>query len=1403
MIERFTNDIADASYILNYYLYGQATLPSELEDGSLIRDAAAESTMAVTGSSYMAKNGRFALASTFDVVEKFFSNSVDVPPKYDVNGNITFYTELEVRALMGVTEAIRTVRQYEYVDGRGDYAERTLLWNSMAYEIADTSRFWVSANGERSISEFAVIPFGNDNFDLESDSIPTQVLNVAYLKDRLDPFGIGRKVNVQISDDIDRVYYTRDRFLADTIKEGSWSYPTPNSAFVAVDGLINQLHQQNIISPVDADGRAIVYGTTADDVLKPSDLENKPLYDSDAVVGIGFVGGSGTDTVDYGLLKSTISIRVDGDQILVSRSGKIDELHGIEQIYGTEHRDLITIVGDIAANSSLTIDANGGQTPNPSDTIHVKAAASAVHLTLGSDGNGSLVSTATNGRIELVGFHTGIIGSDYDDVITDLSGGHKQIDGGGGDDTITVGGDGAIIMGGDGNDTLTGGDGNDVIDGGWGETNVLSGGGGSDHLVARGYNGADAADQLFGGSGADFLQASSGRAFMEGGAGNDYIDPGSTSSIINFSATDGHDYVVSSDRASFTINMSGISKYDVSFVITGGQSWSYGEPPNGSPIDIRGTVSFHGDLTVLVRSTGATITIEGPGGWGEYYDYTYDGLGDIAYLYPNTWSLQFADGKLEKSDFQDGGRSSVVFGDTSAYTTALSEYQAAVAPPAADTTGTEGNDNLRGGIGDDTISGGAGDDEIVASGGVDQIDGGEGYDSVVTLGSSSQFFGSIEDGALYLSDGLGSEGRMKLTSVEAIHFLGDGETSSVLVGTDQSDVLQGYGSAIIYGAAGDDVIGVEGGAAQLFGGAGNDLITGGVFGDLLVGGEGSDELRGGAGDDSYVWSIGDGDDVIVDSGQIAGFDTLSITDIASSDVRLSSDGSDLIIKYAGSGESIRLVGQLSSEGSGADYVYLANGLWTRQSIEERLHRVLVNGTEGNDGISGTELSDLLIGGSGNDRFSQSAGDDVYLWNRGDGNDLIERHNLVQSYDTTSLNIALGAGITTHDVSVHWRSLGDRTLSVFVASGGGIDVESVSNNIDSRISLTFADGTEWSQEYLINLATSTAPIFTGTSGNDEITGTDQADTINGLGGDDILTGASDDDIIYGNMGNDLIQGGYGNDHLYGGQGDDKIWGGSGDDYIEGGKGVNSIYGGDGFDTIGYVNAASGVTVSLMLQSPEGSTEVAQATGIGTDYIHDIENILGGSFNDVLTGDNTANTMWAGDGSDVLSGLYGNDLIYGENGNDTLFGNQGRDLIYGGVGDDIIYGGQGDDTLFGDEGNDTLVGGVGGNTLAGGAGQDVFVISLDSSDIVIDFAAAAGDKIDLRAIDANKVNGAGMDHFVFSSLSYFTGVTSELIVIAVADGSQFAIQGDTNGDGEPDFQVFVVTPIAPNADAFILA
>ena len=79
---------------------------------------------------------------------------------------------------------------------------------------------------------------------------------------------------------------------------------------------------------------------------------------------------------------------------------------------------------------------------------------------------------------------------------------------------------------------------------------------------------------------------------------------------------------------------------------------------------------------------------------------------------------------------------------------------------------------------------------------------------------------------------------------------------------------------------------------------------------------------------------------------------------------------------------------------------------------------------------------------------------------------------------------------------------------------------------------------------------------------------------------------------------------------------------------------------------------------------------------------IENAIGGSGNDAITGNATANGLTGGDGNDTLAGAAGNDVLEGGGGVDVEFGGDGNDRFVLHVGfavGNVFNGGAGTDTF----------------------------------------------------------------------------------------------------------------------------
>lgn len=268
---------------------------------------------------------------------------------------------------------------------------------------------------------------------------------------------------------------------------------------------------------------------------------------------------------------------------------------------------------------------------------------------------------------------------------------------------------------------------------------------------------------------------------------------------------------------------------------------------------------------------------------------------------------------------------------------------------------------------------------------------------------------------------------------------------------------------------------------------------------------------------------------------------------------------------------------------------------------------------------------------------------------------------------------------------------------------------------------------------------------GSSGNDTIIGDDPVDPNNPA------TQQGGNDVISGGLGNDTIDGEAGADDLRGYLGDDTLNGGDGNDIMRanfGADGSDVVNGGSGVDTATYDESSDPLNLSLDDQPNDGAPGSA-------DNIHsDVENLVGGANNDILSGSGGPNTLDGGPGNDTESGGDGDDAVDGSDGDDNLGGEAGDDMVSGGNGSDSVGGGAGTDALRGGGGEDRLDGGTGSDDFSGGDGIDLADFSSRTAGVAVQLDDVAGDgefgENDNVHADVENVNGgSGPDTLVGSA------------------------------------------------------
>lgn len=168
-----------------------------------------------------------------------------------------------------------------------------------------------------------------------------------------------------------------------------------------------------------------------------------------------------------------------------------------------------------------------------------------------------------------------------------------------------------------------------------------------------------------------------------------------------------------------------------------------------------------------------------------------------------------------------------------------------------------------------------------------------------------------------------------------------------------------------------------------------------------------------------------------------------------------------------------------------------------------------------------------------------------------------------------------------------------------------------------------------------------------------------------------------------------------------------------------------------------------------------------------------------------------TVYGGQGDDVLLGGAGQDLIRLGPGDGTALGAAGDDTIWGGRGDQVLDGGAGDDTLYGGTGggfvsgglgNDFIAGGSGSQVLDGGAGNDVIAVGVGNQTV---FGGAGGDTIYGGIGEQRLEGGAGADVLVsgYGHQTFVGGAGRDVFVLLYTGGSEDFEQAIGVGDFRP--------------------
>ena len=607
------------------------------------------------------------------------------------------------------------------------------------------------------------------------------------------------------------------------------------------------------------------------------------------------------------------------------------------------------------------------------------------------------------------------------------------------------------------------------------------------------------------------------------------------------------------------------------------------------------------------------------------------------------------------------------------------------------------------------------------------------------------------------------------SSLSDVIYAGDGD-NIVDAGAGNDFVVAGSGDDLINGGAGDDEIRSTSGFDDIDAGAGDDRVA--------LGGGSCADVTGGTGSDTFV--LGRFADVSIDDSIEAGETNTLVLQNVSYDcvdlwttedgLRLRADGTTVLFRNF---DPLDPLAQRSVDEIVFEYGSSSVTLSYEELLERRGIRVtrdseeggMLVGGPGDDRLwacgCGPSDGNVYLGAGGDDELFGGGGDDIYVFNAGDGQDVIWD----ESTDYAPNSLRLGEGISADDVRLEIGRFdefgcGDVGLRVNLGpEGDGVTFFDVS--IDDLAGthpveyFHFADGRVLDWDQLI----------------------DRGQTISVWDSDDIPQGTRHDDIYVSMNRGGVMAGGAGNDRYLVGDSDAAC----GevtivDDAGTGDGNLLHLTGGSEFDDLelewdGHWRIhGDESTVDLYTDGAWESEEssVFDRTVAGFEF----DDGSTASFDDLLArGVYISSDMRTDDG--IIAGTPWKDFIEGTEEADTFIAGTGGGVVWGVEGDDTYVYARGDGALriedsAGEEGTDNTLRFVGDIapwemqralrfTAPGDDSDGEFIIRLGD----------LGDEIRISGFDPlDPVNGPhGIERFEFADgtvLSYAEMVNNTFVV-----------------------------------------
>ena len=1016
-------------------------------------------------------------------------------------------------------------------------------------------------------------------------------------------------------------------------------------------------------------GNDVIYGGAGTDVIHAG---NGATYIDAGSGNASVYGGSGNDTIvaegtmDYiETGDGNSSIDVGGGQSTISTGAGSDTINadGGGHVLITEGHGAATVVMGTSTGLDTIQPGSGGTTVQLVDGLTES-------LLVVRDVNGDLVlSDGGSAEVTLQGYFANGSGVSLQfadgttwgasqilqaSITPSDDGSNDTLVGSNGSDNITAGFGDTSIVGVSGNNTLTGGAGSDTIQGGSG-TDMIEGGSGSTQIIGGTgsetyvFNLGDGPDTIFENAtaaGNDTLKFGAGitaadLTYTYDTSSNDLsIQFGaltaSTITVGGLAATQANAHQIAAFAfadgtalSQLQVIQQALAIYGTtgsdSLIGTAGPNYFDGKGGNDTEVGAGGNDTFafnagYGQLALnesyasgqqpaLQLGTGITALALHVASDGTNLLLT-DGVGGDLVTIDNMWSTG------------GDGVAAVQLADGTTFTSSQLIQM--------EMTGTSGNDTFYGTSGADLLDGKGGNDSIVGDGGNDTFVFNSGYGHLAI----NEAYTGGQTPVLQLGAGI-TASALHLTSDGTSVLLTDGVSGDQIT-LDNMWSTSGDGVGAVQLADGTTLSSSQLIQMELTGGtSGNDTLYGTPGADLIDGKGGNDVEIGEGGNDTFVFNAGYGHLEINETFTSGQQPVLQLgAGITASALRVTANGSNLLLTDGITGDQITLDNAGSSNGNGVAVVQLADGtIFTATQLVQISQEI--SGTAGNDTLYGTSGADLIDGKGGNDSVIGGGGNDTFVFNAGYGHLEIN-----ESYATGQQPVLrLGAGITASALRVTTNG-----YNLFLTDGVAGDKVTLDNswtNAASGVaSVQLVDGTTLTMAQLQQME------MTGTIGNDTLFANSAPSLLDGKGGNDFEQG-------YGHNDTFVFNSGYG--HLE----------------------INASHL-DGQQS--RLQLGAGITTSTLKLTADGSNLIL-TDGVSGDQVtldYELTNTPGVQL--VTFADGTMLTV------DQLTQMVRQ--ITGTAGSDTLNGTTGADLIDGKGGGDYVIGNGGADTFVFDAGYGVL-------------------------------------------------------------------------------------------------------------------